>query len=161
MIDSSVISRTTDPGKIAICADMMSRTDPWARMGLSLDFCLRAFEGFFREVYILELDHKLEGFVILQVTGSFKGYIQTLCVSESMRNKGLGKKLLEYAEARIHRISPNLFICVSTFNTRALKLYEDFGFSRVGILNNFLKEGFDEILLRKTKGAILNHIPTE
>jgi ribosomal protein S18 acetylase RimI-like enzyme len=161
MIDSPIITQTTDPDKIAICADMMARTDPWVRMGLSLDFCLPAFEGFFREVYVLELDQKIEGFAILQVTGSFKGYIQTLCVEESMRNKGLGKKLLEFAEARIHRISPNLFICVSTFNTRALKLYEDFGFTRVGILNNFLKEGFDEILLRKTTGPILNHLPIE
>ena len=68
------------------------------------------------------------GFVIIQMDGTFKGYIQTICVSEDFRGKGLGKKLLNFCEERILKISPNIFMCVSSFNTGALQLYTDFGF---------------------------------
>jgi len=52
------------------------------------------------------------------------------------------------------KISPNIFICVSSFNKGAIKLYDDFGFKLVGELNDFVKVGFTELLLRKTFGPI-------
>jgi len=73
-------------------------------------------------------NNQIVGFVIIQMDGTFKGYIQTICVSEDFRGKGLGKKLLNFCEERILKISPNIFICVSSFHTGALQLYTDFGF---------------------------------
>ena len=65
---------------------------------------------------------------------------------------GLGKILLRYCDERVHKFSPNLFICVSSFNSGAIKLYYEFGFKIVGELDDFVKEGFTELLLRKTIG---------
>ena len=45
-----------------------------------------------------------------------------------------------------------VFICVSSFNKGAIRLYNNFGFRLVGELENFVKEGFSELLLRKTVG---------
>jgi ribosomal protein S18 acetylase RimI-like enzyme len=67
----------------------------------------------------------------------------------------LGKQLLAFCEQRILQHSPNVFICVSTFNTRALRLYEMSGFTPVGKLTDFVKPGYDEWLLRKTVGPTL------
>jgi ribosomal-protein-alanine N-acetyltransferase len=135
-----------------ICAKMMSVTDPWITLQMDYGQCLMAFEGGYKEIYIIEYENNIAGFVILQLAGTFSGYIQTICIDEAFRGKGLGKILLHYCEKRVLKFSPNLFICVSSFNRGAIKLYYEFGFKLVGELDNFVKEGFTELLLRKTVG---------
>lgn len=157
MQEQFTITQTTDAKKIATCADMMSKTDPWITYDMDYARCLKAFEGDCKEVYILENEDEIIGFAILQVCGSFKGYIQSLCVNETYRGKGMGTKLLHFCEERILKISPNIFICVSSFNKGAMKLYYEFGFKLVGELNDFVKEGYTELLLRKTFGPIVGY----
>jgi [ribosomal protein S18]-alanine N-acetyltransferase len=147
-----LISITTDSDKYAFCARMMSVTDPWITLGMNYEQCLSAFTGSCKEIYIIETGNDIAGFVILQTCGTFSGYIQTICIDEAHRGKGLGKKLLAFCEERIHKFSPNVFICVSSFNKGAIKLYYEFGFRLIGELDNFVKEGFTELLLRKTIG---------
>jgi ribosomal protein S18 acetylase RimI-like enzyme len=133
---------------------MMTQTDPWITLGISYEHCLQAFEGPCKELYILEVEGGIAGFVILQICGTFKGYIQTLCIEQRFRGRGLGTGILQFCEERILKISPNIFICVSSFNKGALELYMAFGFKIVGELENFVKAGYNELLLRKTFGAI-------
>jgi ribosomal protein S18 acetylase RimI-like enzyme len=152
-------SITRDPEDIAACARMMLKTDPWITLGLGYDQCLKAFEGDCREIYILRHDKIIAGFVILQVCGTFSGYIQTICISEEYRGKGYGTMLLKFCEERILKFSPNVFICVSTFNQGAAKLYYELGFRLVGELENFIKEGYSEFLLRKTVGPRIGYHP--
>jgi ribosomal protein S18 acetylase RimI-like enzyme len=156
-IDKLEIILTTDPKHYAVCAMMMSKTDPWISLKMNYEQCLLAFDGISKEIYILTIGNEIAGFVILQIAGTFKGYIQTICVSEQFRGKGLGNKLLQYSENRILKISPNIFICVSSFNQGAIKLYYEFGFKLVGALDDFVKEGFTELLLRKTFGPIVGY----
>lgn len=153
------ITLTTDRKQMEVCAGMMASTDPWITLGISFEQCLSALEGPCKELYILQMDGEIAGFVLLQVCGSFRGYIQTLCIDQRFRGKGLGTTLLQFCETRILKISPNIFICVSSFNKGALKLYLDFGFKLVGELENFITEGYTELLLRKTVGPINGYIP--
>jgi ribosomal-protein-alanine N-acetyltransferase len=146
------IKLTTDPEDFEVCALMMSVTDPWITLDMNYDQCLQAFEGISKEIYVIRFHDEIIGFVIIQISGTFAGYIQTICISKDYRGKGYGKKLLQFCEERILRISPNVFICVSSFNKGAIRLYYDFGFKLVGELDNFVKEGFSELLLRKTVG---------
>lgn len=154
MLPDINIYLTTAQNHIEQCAKMMAETDPWITLEIPYDQCLKAFDGPCKEFYILETDAQVAGFVILQTCGSFKGYIQTLCIAQQHRDKGLGTKILQFCEERILKISPNIFICVSSFNTGAFKLYENYGFKLVGELENFVKEGYTELLLRKTTGPI-------
>jgi len=138
---------------------MMTRTEPWITLEMDYDQCLKAFEGKCKEIYVIRNGKIIAGFVILQVCGTFSGYIQTICIDENFRGKGLGTKLLEFSEKRILQFSPNVFICVSSFNAGAKKLYYNFGFKLVGELENFVKEGFTELLLRKTIGPRAGYTP--
>ncbi len=146
------INITTDKEKFAVCAAMMSKTDPWITLGMDYNQCLKAFDGSCKEIYVIETVKGIAGFVILQVCGTFSGYIQTICIGDGYRGKGFGTKLLKFCEDRILKFSPNVFICVSSFNKGAARLYYDFGFKLVGKLDNFVKEGFTELLLRKSVG---------
>ena len=152
MDEKIIIRQTTYSKDFTVCAKMMSATDPWITLQMDYGLCLMAFEGEFKEIYIIEYENIISGFVILQTAGTFSGYIQTICISEAFRGKGLGKMLLHYCEKRVLKFSPNLFICVSSFNKGAIKLYYEFGFKLVGELDNFVKEGYTELLLRKTVG---------
>jgi [ribosomal protein S18]-alanine N-acetyltransferase len=135
-------------------ASWMAGSEPWITLGMDQQKCLKAFEGEGKEIYIIEKDGSAAGFVILQTIGSFKGYIQTLFIHPDFQGVGLGTALLEYCEKRIAAFSPNIFICVSEFNTGAIKLYESFGFRKVGVLENFVKEGYAELLYRKSSGPL-------
>lgn len=146
------ITLTRDENDFRVCALMMAGTDPWVKLDMDYDQCLKAFEGDYKEIYIARYGNEPAGFVILQVCGTFSGYIQSICISEKYRGRGIGTSFIEFCEKRILRFSPNIFICVSSFNTEAIELYYRLGYKLVGELDNFLKEGFTELLLRKTAG---------
>ncbi len=150
---------TRNPDDLSKCAAMMAATDPWITLGADYDVCLKAFEGTCKEIYVVRSGSEIAGFAVLQVCGTFSGYIQTICLGEKFRNRGLGTSLLEFCEKRTLEFSPNLFICVSSFNEGAIRLYKKFGFKLVGELENFVVDGFTELLLRKTVGQRVGYKP--
>ena len=86
--------------------------------------------------------------------GAFVGYIQSVAVLEKWRGRGLGTALIEAAERRILREAPNVFICVSSFNAGARRLYERLGYTVVGELEDYIVRGHSETLMRKTTGPL-------
>lgn len=123
-------------------------------LGRSFETSLAILRDPDREVYLARDADGIAGFLILCMTGAFVGYIQTVCVDPRCRGRGLGSKLVEFAEERILRVSPNIFLCVSSFNEGARRLYERLGYTVVGELTDYIVQGQSEILLRKTRGPL-------
>jgi ribosomal protein S18 acetylase RimI-like enzyme len=136
------------------CARLMSTSEPWITLGRSFETSLAILRDPDREVYLARDAGGIAGFLILCMTGAFVGYIQTVCVDPRCRGRGLGSKLVEFAEERILRVSPNIFMCVSSFNEGARRLYERLGYTVVGELTDYIVQGQSEILLRKTRGPL-------
>ena len=133
---------------------MMSASEPWITLGRGYEESLTLLRDATREVYgVFEGDRAL-GFVILNMAGAFVGYIQTICVGEEARSRGIGTRLMRFAEERIFRDSPNVFLCVSSFNPRAKALYERLGYELIGELKDYLVKGHSEFVFRKTIGPI-------
>ena len=151
----TVIRRLESPAEAEACARIMSSTDPWITLGRGYDASLEIIQDPTREVYVAGDEGGVTGFVILNMGGAFVGYIQTVAVREDVRSTGLGSRLIAFAEDRIFRKSPNVFMCVSGFNTRAKHLYERLGYTVVGVLDNYVVTGYSEWLLRKTRGPII------
>jgi len=143
-----------DEAEARICAHMMANSEPWLTLGRSFEASLRIIRDPSREVYVAHDEHGVTGFLVLCMTGALVGYIQTVCVDDRVRGQGLGSTLLEFAERRILRVSPNIFMCVSSFNQGARRLYERLGYNVIGELTDYIVEGHSEILLRKTVGPI-------
>lgn len=148
------IERTTEESMLNNCAKMMSQSEPWITLQRNLEICQQAMHGNYKEVYVTQRKDQLLGFIVLQMAGVFKGYIQSICVSPEARKSGLGTALIQFAEKRIFSESPNVFMLVSAFNERAAQLYFRLGFEKIGTLKNFVVDGYDELLLRKTIGSI-------
>jgi [ribosomal protein S18]-alanine N-acetyltransferase len=144
-----------------ICAAMMCATDPWLKLGQTFDESLTKVTDSSQEVYIAADGAQLLGFIILVMRGAFIGYIRTVCVDAEARSRGVGTQLVAFAEKRIFRDTPNVFLCVSSFNPRARALYERLGYEFVGELKNYLIEGESEILMRKTTGPLRARAPRQ
>ena len=145
------LDSVTDAG---FCADMMANSEPWITLNRGKQESLEIINDPSREVYIAWLQDEIAGFIIVEMSGTFKGYIKSICVSPSHRNKGIGSKLMSYTENRILSETPNVFLLVSSFNTGALRLYKRLGYERIGELKDFIIEGYSEILMRKTIGPL-------
>jgi ribosomal-protein-alanine N-acetyltransferase len=148
------ITRLTTDGEADACARLMSESEPWLTLGRSYQASLGIVRDPSREVYIARDEAGVAGFLILCMTGAFIGYIQTIAIQPNRRGQGLGSRLIDFAERRILAESPNVFMCVSSFNHAARRLYERLGYRVVGELTDYIVQGSSEILLRKTTGPL-------
>jgi len=134
------------------CAEWMARSEPWITLGRGVESALRLFAIQTKEVWVAEDVHGPQGLIVLDLSGPLPGYIQAICVRPEARGRGIGTELIRFAEQRVFQRSPNLFLCVSSFNHSARRFYAQLGYEVVGTLKDFLVAGQDEILLRKTLG---------
>ena len=143
-----------DVAEARYCAEFMVASDPWGTLGVTFEQALERLTDSTREIHVATVGNEIAGVMILFLDGVLKGYIQTIAVHPNWRSRGIGRQMMQFAEARIFKLSPNVFLCVSSFNTDAQKFYEQLGYKRVGELADFVTKGHSEILMRKTRGPL-------
>lgn len=156
MNDLTIRPLATD-AEAEACARMMAASEPFITLKRDVEVCLRMMRDASKERYVALAGGEVAGFLILNMRGAFVGYIQTVCVAPAFRGRGVGTALVAHAEERAFRESPNVFLCVSSFNPGARRLYERLGYAYVGELTDYLVAGHSELLYRKTRGPILGY----
>lgn len=76
-------------------------------------------------------------------------FLELLAVFPPCQGSGLGREVMSWIEAEARPHAGNFWITVSAFNHRARSFYKSLGFFEVACLENLIKEGYDELLLRK------------
>ncbi len=131
-------------------AVLMSRSEPWMRLGRGLSLCRQAFQRPEHSSFVARLDGQPVGFVIVQARGlAGSPYIPSIGVDDRYRSQGVGAALIEYVENHVRRDARHLFLCVSSFNARARVFYERQGFRAVGEFPDYIVDGASEILMHK------------
>lgn len=143
----------SDRARTEACAALMAASEPWITLRRSFASAMRALTDPGKELWVVEEGGGVAGFVLLDLRGPLSGYLQSICVRPDQRGRGLGTALIRWMEDRVFRESPNVFLCVSSFNAGARRLYERLGYEMVGRLAGFVVPEHDELLLRKTRGA--------
>jgi ribosomal protein S18 acetylase RimI-like enzyme len=154
MTSELIIRPIAGPLEVETCACMMAASEPWLTLQRDFAASLRNLSSPEKEIHVAVRKAEILGFIVLNLHGGFVGYIQSICVAAAWRNHGIGRRLIRFAEERVFKEYPNLFICVSSFNHGALRLYRALGYETVGELKNYLVDGHSEILLRKTIGSL-------
>jgi len=149
-LDNFQIRRLESQSEIESCARMMAGLEPWITLRRDYEASVQTLSDPVKEVYLAVVEEKIAGFTIINMTGAFVGYIQTMCVAPGWRNQGIGSRLLQYGENRILEETPNVFMCVSSFNPSAKRLYQRLGYEVIGELKDWIVPGHSEYLLRKT-----------
>jgi ribosomal protein S18 acetylase RimI-like enzyme len=153
LAEQTIVIRALDSdGEARACARIMSTSEPWVTLGRTYEESLEIVCDASREVYVAATVDAPEvlGFVIIELRGTFIGYIRSVAIREDWRGRGLGSRLIGFAETRILRDHPNVFLLVSSFNPRAKALYERLGYEVVGELRDYVLRGHSEWLLRKS-----------
>lgn len=153
------IVRTTDEKEIDRCALLMSESEPFVTLKIDYTKARFGMNGDYREIYLAKVDGQFAGFMVLMFAGVLRGYIQTLCIKTEFQGKGIGTALIRSGEERITREFPNVFMCVSSFNLDAQKLYYSLGYEKIGTLTDHIIAGADEYILRKQTCAIADFKP--
>jgi ribosomal protein S18 acetylase RimI-like enzyme len=160
------------PADIDACADIVAGDPLWRRYGMTRARAARAFRRALAvsrdgrrlrgpslggQIAIARHRGRVVGFVWFRLDGTFdhSGYVRWIAVARDSRARGIGRALMRYAEERIFRKGPNVFLMVSEFNRRAQGFYRRQGYTKVGAVDDYVASGITERLYRKTRGPIM------
>lgn len=130
-------------------AQLMSSSEPWLTLQRDAAMCRAALTRTGSELFLADDDGERLGFVLLAEHGFLRApYVNILAVAPASRNRGVGTELLRFAEQHFAG-ARHLFICVSSFNPDARRLYERVGYRQVGELPDFVVDGHSEFILHK------------
>jgi ribosomal protein S18 acetylase RimI-like enzyme len=137
------------------CARLAARIvamPPWSVMNYPADAMQSFLEAPGETVSRYRLDRRGEDAGIVSIRYPWlKGpYLELLALLPDFQNQGLGTNILRWLEGEaVKSEARNLWVCASSFNHGALRLYEGYGFQPVATLPGLVVDGYDEILLRK------------
>ncbi len=132
---------------IPACDEILSMSEPWKRLGERFDFAQFLSQGWkIGTAHVLMVDKEVAGFIVFSPYPVFArgGYLRAIGVAPSKRRQGFGKMLVRFAEKSTVRFSPNLYLCVSSFNRKAQAFYRNLGYQRIGVIPDLLVQGASE-----------------
>ncbi len=131
-------------------ARLMVATEPWTTLGRGLDQCRAAGARPEMILFVARAGDERCGFALVNPRGvAGAPYLAAVAVDEDWRSRGVGAALLGHCERWAAGLSRHLFLCVSSFNTRAQQFYWRQGFRQVGVLADHVIEGASERLMYK------------
>jgi ribosomal protein S18 acetylase RimI-like enzyme len=131
-------------------AGLLAGSEPWITLGRTYEHCYSSCTDPEFMVYVAHCEEKPCGAIILDPRGlAGSPYLKSLIVEMGYRSRGAGAALLEFAEDLFRPSSRHFFLCVSSFNIRAIAFYERHGYVKVGEFRDYIIEGESEILMHK------------
>lgn len=132
------------------CAQLMAGSEPWITLRRGLEQSRRRLSDPEYLLYVAHVQGQPSGFILLQrhgVAGS--PYVASIATAAEFRSQGIGSALLTFSEDLFREQSKHIFLCVSSFNSRAKELYERHGYTVVGEFKDYVIAGASEILMHK------------
>jgi ribosomal protein S18 acetylase RimI-like enzyme len=132
-------------------ARLMATSEPWIRLRRGYEACLAVVQPQpDTEVFVAREGGAPVGLVVLRPRGvAGSPYLASIAVDPGARGRGVGSALLAFVEERYRPTYRHLFLCVSSFNERARRLYERQGFRAVGEFPDYVIDGASETLMHK------------
>jgi ribosomal protein S18 acetylase RimI-like enzyme len=128
----------------------MTSSEPWITLGRTLEQCRAILHDRDNLVFTARDSGQPLGFIVLDATGlASSPYVRSIAVSAEARGRGVGTRLMEFAEEYFRPRARHIFLCVSSFNARARALYERLGYDVIGELPDYWFDGASEFLLHK------------
>ena len=149
-----MIIRPMAPGDVPSLARLMAGDPLWQRYGVTEESAARRLrEGFAAgaPIAVAEIEGEPVGFVWYVERGAFNrsGYIMLIGVQRDARGSGVGRALMEHAEAALFAQASDVFLLVSDFNEAAQAFYGRLGYEQVGTILGYVVPGISEQIFRK------------
>jgi ribosomal-protein-alanine N-acetyltransferase len=136
------------PLHIPACDEIAALSEPWKSLREGIDFARYIS---LKQAYVCVIGRETAGFVIFTAEPVFArgGYLRAIGVTPARRGQGMGRRLMSFAETATARRSPNLYLCVSSFNRKAQRFYKGIGYTRVGVVPGLIAPGASEYIYWK------------
>lgn len=144
--------RYTTQADAEIFGPAIACMDPWRRLGSSVEQMTGFLAGHDgnRRGFSMWCGGDRAGVVVVRFPWLSGPYLNLLAVLPAFQRKGVGRAALAWMEAEaLAAAARNCFLSVSAFNTAAQAFYRRNGYSEAALLDHLIKDGEDEILMRK------------
>jgi ribosomal protein S18 acetylase RimI-like enzyme len=149
------IVRISSEREKTACAEILAGSETWITLGIPMDYIMNMLNDPLYEVFAAYVKDEIVGTIVIHIKGAFSGYMKSIALKPEWRGKKLGEQIIEFIEKEIFASYKNLFLCVSSFNKDEQQFYIKLGYEQIGVLKDYLVDGHDEILMRKTVSPIL------
>lgn len=139
-------------------AEMLTENEPWKSLGRSYDYSVAKVREPDGELFVVYVEEKIAGCILLELHGVLKGFIRSFCIDAKFRGRGIGAKVIGFAEKYILQQTPNVFVFAASTNEGAIRFYKNQGYKQIGLIEDFIETGSDELLFRKTIGSQNNFV---
>jgi ribosomal protein S18 acetylase RimI-like enzyme len=131
-------------------AQLMVRSEPWTTLRRPIESCRAVLNDPEFQVFVARVGAERGGFLVLDPRGvAGAPYLKSVAIAPEFRGHGLGSRLIAFAEQFFRPRARHLFLCVSSFNESAKRLYERLGYEAVGSVKDLAIEGASELLMFK------------
>lgn len=130
----------------------LAAIDPWARVNYKGE-TLAAFFAKTEDAaprYRIMCAGELAGAMVMRHPWLHGPYLNLIGLLPPFHGTGIGSVALSWMEREARAAGQrNLWLCVSSYNTEARRLYEHQGFRLAAELDDLAIDGFQELLMRK------------
>ena len=140
-----------EPGLAAEIGNRLAGMDPWRTLGYSAETLARGLASPHPEVtrYLAMEGDEPQGLVVVRYPWLRGAYVELFAVLPAAQGRGVGRAALEFIESHYRGRTANLWLLVSGFNASARRFYERQGFRPIGVIEDLVVAGQDEVLMRK------------
>ena len=97
--------------------------------------------------YLMEIDDEFVGYIGRRVLDQVE--VMNFYILPKYQGKGYGNELLEYVCNLVDKRNKEMILEVRKSNEKAIKLYEKFGFKKVGIRKKYYNNTDDAVIMTK------------
>ncbi len=134
-----------------LLADRIAAIDPWHRLGYAPESLRPYFarrEPGARRLVLLEAD-QVVGAAVIRYPWLRGPYVELLALFPEAQGRGHGGAFIEWLAKQAATEAANLWVVTSEVNDRAFAFYRRHGFEPIGRLEDLVRDGDCELLLRK------------
>jgi ribosomal-protein-alanine N-acetyltransferase len=133
-----------------IVAEMIANSEPWITLGVTFEQCLKTIHDPEYIIFIARINNLPAGAIVAHHRGvASSPYLKSVFVAKEYRSMGVGGKLMVYVENYFRKEARHIFLCVSSFNFKAIEFYKQIGYNQVGEFKDFVIDGASELLMYK------------
>lgn len=149
---AEIVLRPTAPADAEILGSVVAGMDPWARLGATaamMTWTLAASDQN-RRCFTIWHGPDRAGAIVVRHPWLTGPYLNLLAVVPALQGRGVGRLALTWMETEALAFGArSCFLCVSAFNDGARAFYGRHGYADAALLDDLIKDGEDEILMRK------------
>ena len=153
----STIIRPMAAANVPACAAILCSSILGERYGFTVpaiqDRLLSALSAGHDIMIVAEQQAIVAGFAWIDPKGAFSTapYLRLIAVDSRLGSAGIGSALLREFEARTWPVGRDYCLLVSDFNEKAIRFYAKHGYTKVGVLVDFVRPGINEIIMSKKR----------